>query len=187
MFGADGGVHAKLSTPSQIMVAATLNDVDRELYTVTVTGTDSMLGVMQTSEGIMTAVSYSSSVGITVSGDYDSDAVVFTDIDASKGISLFLDNEPEDLIPVFPIVGAEATAKDFISIVETAKNSSVWVLSFKVKETYANGEQIVVTHSIRINANNSNVSGRYDLGEYTLIYDIKGNGSNIIEFRVVLN
>jgi len=187
VFGADGGVHAQLSAPSRITVSATLNDADRDLYTVTVSGTDSMIGIMQASEGVMTAVSYTASVGITVSGDHESDSVVFTDIDASKGISLILDNEPDDLIPAFPIVGAAATAKDFISIVETAANSRVWALSFKVTETYANGEKMIVTRSININASNANVSGRYNLGEYTLIYDIKGNGSNIKEFRVVLN
>jgi len=31
------------------------------------------------------------------------------------------------------------------------------------------------------------VDGSYDFGAYTLIYDIKGNGSNIKEFRVVMN
>ena len=31
------------------------------------------------------------------------------------------------------------------------------------------------------------MDGSYDLGVYTLIYDIKGNGSNIKEFKVVMN
>jgi len=82
------------------------------------------------------------------------------------------------------LINAVTSAKDFISIVETAKNSKVWVLTFNVTETYSNGEVRVVTHAIRINANNANVSGRCELGEYTLIYDIRGNGSNIKEFRV---
>jgi len=85
------------------------------------------------------------------------------------------------------LVGATTSAKDFISIVETAKNSKVWELTFKVTENYSNGEMKVVPYSIKISANNANVDGRYDLGAYTLIYEIKGNGSNIKEFRVVLN
>ena len=40
---------------------------------------------------------------------------------------------------------------------------------------------------MQINANNANVDGSYDLGMYTLIYVIKGNGSNIREFKVVMN
>ena len=82
---------------------------------------------------------------------------------------------------------ASTTAKDFISIVETSKNSKVWVLSFKVTETYSDGTTKVVPYAIEIKANNANIDGKYDLGKYTLIYDIKGNGSNIKEFRVVMN
>jgi len=85
------------------------------------------------------------------------------------------------------LVGATANTKDFVSITETSKNSGVWLLSFKVTETYSNGETRVVPHVIYVNANNANVAGRYDLGAYTLIYDIKGNGSNIKDFQVVMN
>ncbi|MCL2167335.1 MAG: hypothetical protein FWH49_08640, partial [Clostridiales bacterium] len=81
-------------------------------------------------------------------------------------------------------------AKDFISIVETAKNSRVWVLTFNVTETFADGTTAVVTYSINLNGNNANQSGRYtftdgDLQGYTLVYDIAGNGSNIKEFKLV--
>jgi hypothetical protein len=82
---------------------------------------------------------------------------------------------------------AITSAKDFISIVETSKNSKVWVMSFKVTETYFDGSTKVIPYAIHINANNANIDGKYDLGAYTLIYDIKGNGSNIKEFRVVMN
>jgi len=85
------------------------------------------------------------------------------------------------------LTNATATAKNFISIVETGKNSRVWVLSFTVVETYLDGTSAVVPYSVRINANNANIDGKYDLGAYTLIYDIKGNGSNIKEFRIVTN
>jgi len=90
-------------------------------------------------------------------------------------------------VTVAPMVSAVTTAKDFISITETAKNSRVWVLSFNVKEIYANGDTKIVPYAIQLNANNANVDGKYNLGKYTLIYDIKGNGSNIKEFKVVLN
>lgn len=71
------------------------------------------------------------------------------------------------------LVGAVATAKDFVSIVETSKNFGVWLLSFKVMETFSNGETRVVPYAVPINANNANVAGSYGLGVYTLIYDIK--------------
>jgi len=85
------------------------------------------------------------------------------------------------------LVSAATSPNDFISIVETSMNSRMWVLSFTVTETYSNEEIKVVPYAIHINANNANVDGRYNLGLYTLIYDIRGNGSNIREFRVVMN
>jgi len=85
------------------------------------------------------------------------------------------------------LVNAVASAKDFISIKETSKNSNVWVLSFRVTETYSDGTAKVVPYAVQIKANNANIDGNYNLGAYTLIYDVKGNGSNIKEFRVVLN
>ena len=81
---------------------------------------------------------------------------------------------------------SSATAS-FISIVETSRNSRVWVLSFTVTERYSNGETRIVPYAINLSANNANVDGRQNLGKYTLIYDIKGNGSNIRDFRVVMN
>ena len=91
------------------------------------------------------------------------------------------------LNPVVTLRSATTSAKDFISIAETSKNSNTWVLTFKVTETYSDNSTKVVTHAIQIKANNANVDGRYNLGKYTLMYDIKGNGSNIKEFRVVMN
>jgi len=76
---------------------------------------------------------------------------------------------------------------DFVSIVETAKNSNIWVLTFAVSITDVNGVVSRVTYSVPIQANNANVSGSYDCGLFTLVYDIKGNGSNIKKFEVLLN
>ena len=89
--------------------------------------------------------------------------------------------------PSAVLVRATASAKDFIGITETSKNSGVWALAFKVTEVYSNGETKIVHHVINIKANNANVAGSYDLDAYTLIYDIKGNGSNIKEFRLDMN
>ena len=85
------------------------------------------------------------------------------------------------------LVGATANAKSFISIKETAKNSRVWELRFFVAETWSDGNVKINFHCVNISANNANIEGQYNLGAYTLIYDIKGNGSNIKEFRVVMN
>ena len=88
-------------------------------------------------------------------------------------------------------VSVSVTLKNFVSIVETSKNSRVWVLTFNVILAYSNGESRVVQISIDLNGNNANLDGKYTFGEnhilagYTLIYDIKGNGSNIKDFRLV--
>ena len=91
------------------------------------------------------------------------------------------------------IVSAVTTAKDFISMVETAKNSRIWVLTFNVTLTYSDGTKEVVRYSISLNGNNANQDGKYkfadghDLAGYTLVYDIKGNGSNIKDFKLIRN
>jgi hypothetical protein len=86
------------------------------------------------------------------------------------------------------------TAPKFISIVETAKNSRVWVLTFSVDVADpVSGEKENIVVSINLDGNNANLDGKYTFGGdhvlagYTLNYDIKGNGSNIKEFSVVYN
>ena len=67
------------------------------------------------------------------------------------------------------------------------------MLTFKVTVTYANGEKEVKTYSISLNGNNANQDGKYtfdkdhDLAGYTLVYELKGNGSNIKEFKLIMN
>jgi len=90
-------------------------------------------------------------------------------------------------IEVIVLTGAETNAASFISIIETSKNSRVWVLSFTVTEIFSDGSKVVVPYEIKISANNANVDGKYNLGDYTLHYDIKGNGSNIKLFSVTMN
>ena len=85
------------------------------------------------------------------------------------------------------LVSAETSAKNFSGITETEKNSKSWVLSFTVTETYSDGKIKVVPYSININSNNANIDGAHDLGAYTLVYDIKGSGSNVKEFKVIMN
>ena len=89
------------------------------------------------------------------------------------------------------LVGATTTGKDFISIVETAKNSRIWVLTFNVSLTYSDDSVEVVAFSIELSGNNANLDGTFrfpdghELEGYTLVYDIKGNGSNIKELMLV--
>ncbi|MCL2164941.1 MAG: cohesin domain-containing protein, partial [Oscillospiraceae bacterium] len=88
------------------------------------------------------------------------------------------------------IVNATTNAEGFISIIETAKNSKVWVLTFNVTEAYSDGSTAVVTYSVNLNGNNANLSGGYTFTDgalegYTLAYDIAGNGSNIKDFRLI--
>ena len=86
-----------------------------------------------------------------------------------------------------------AVNAQFIGITETAKNSKVWVLTFKVTLTYSDGTTKDETVSFSLSGNNANQDGKYrfesghQLAGYTLVYDIKGNGSNIKDFRLVSN
>ena len=75
---------------------------------------------------------------------------------------------------------------DFISMTETSKNSRVWVLKFGVTYVYSDDWTEYKVYDVELNGNNANLDGKYDLGDgYTLIYDIKGNGSNIKALRIV--
>jgi len=80
----------------------------------------------------------------------------------------------------------------FVSMIETSKNSRIWMLAFTVTETYSDGNyKENAAYSIALNGNNANQDGRYAfandhaLAGYTLAYDIKGNGSNIKKFEIV--
>ena len=117
---------------------------------------------------------------------------LFRSIDAieSKGKCLEVDIVQGSIViekSAVVLVNAVASAKDFVSIAETSKNSGMWALSFKVTEVYSNGETKIVPYTVHINANNANVAGNYNLGAYTLRYDIKGNGSNIKDFQITMN
>ncbi|MCL2164348.1 MAG: hypothetical protein FWH55_08160, partial [Oscillospiraceae bacterium] len=86
------------------------------------------------------------------------------------------------------IVNATTSAKNIISI--TQKSNNVVVLKFQVIETYFDGSTELFIYSINLNGNNVNIDGRYTFTEghlkgYTLVYDIKGNGNNIKEFRLI--
>ena len=79
----------------------------------------------------------------------------------------------------------------YVSIIETSKNSRVWELTFTVTLSYSDGSSKQAKYTISLNGNNANLDGKYvfgaghDLGGYTLVYDIKGNGSNIKDFRII--
>jgi hypothetical protein len=84
------------------------------------------------------------------------------------------------------LMNITTSIRDFINIIETSKNSRVWTLSFWANETYSNGKNERVRYEIELHGNNANQDGRYDLGNgFVLIYDIKGNGSNIKNFRII--
>jgi hypothetical protein len=92
--------------------------------------------------------------------------------------------EPEITVPT---VSSASNAK-FISIKETTKN--VWTLTFTADVKYSDGSSKTVQYAVNLSGNNANLDGKYqfenghDLTGYTLVYDIKGNGSNIKEFKL---
>ena len=82
------------------------------------------------------------------------------------------------------------TTSNFVSMTETANNSREWVLTFNYVETYLDGTIRVLPYSINLNGNNANLDGSFrftdgPLAGYTLVYDIKGNGSNIKDLRLI--
>jgi len=86
---------------------------------------------------------------------------------------------------------ANISNAQYVSIIETSKNSRVWELTFTVVLTYLDGSVEKVSFTIGLSGNNANLDGKYvfetdhGLAGYTLVYDIKGNGSNIKDFRII--
>jgi len=86
----------------------------------------------------------------------------------------------------------------FATIRETEKGSRIWEVTFTVTVTLTDEDGVVVgtdvvEYVIYLDGNNGNLSGSYtfddghDLAGYTLVYDIKGNGSNIKTFYIIKN
>ena len=90
--------------------------------------------------------------------------------------------------PAVPTITGVSSAK-FISI-DPSSNKTVYELKFSATVAYSDGSSKVVQYSVFLSGNNANQSGSYkfgashDLAGYTLTYDIKGNGSNIKEFKL---
>jgi len=94
-------------------------------------------------------------------------------------------------------VGVPVGAEYFTGAVNPRHVSSVHnnqarisVITFDVTHTYSNGTTEVVRYSVNISANNNNIRGRYVFGAghnlhgFTLVYDVRGNGSNIAAFSL---
>ena len=80
-----------------------------------------------------------------------------------------------------PLTDAEALL-EFISGGVTNLTNNLSLAGKVVTLFFGDGREIVLS----TNANNLNVSGEVDLGDgFWLVFDIKGNGSNIKEFKVV--
>ena len=89
-------------------------------------------------------------------------------------------------IPEPVLVNRTTSPQDFINIFETSKNSRVWILQLWVNEIYSDNTINRVRYDIPLNGNNANLDGRYTMGDGdVLVYDIKGNGSNIKDLRIV--
>jgi len=114
------------------------------------------------------------------------------DVDQDKvdGFAASINEAIGDLV-LLKMINATTNTKNFISITETSKNSRVWVLTFTVTEIYNDGVAIDVPYSINLNGNNANLDGKYTFEDghklfgYTLVYDIKGNGSNIKVLEII--
>jgi len=72
-------------------------------------------------------------------------------------------------------------AKKIASIVEKVKGQ--WTVTYSVAVKYADGTSAEVTQTVIIAKNGD---GKIDMGDYYLVYDIKGNGSNVKAFKIVM-
>jgi len=96
------------------------------------------------------------------------------------GVMTLVSAEPDKEVTL--VNATTSTRAADIKIREIVKH--LWEVTFDVTEIFDDGTSQVVTHTVLFPKNSN---GRIDLGEYTLIYDVKGNGSNIKDFRIVMN
>jgi len=112
------------------------------------------------------------------------------------------DYEDITVIPILTYCGCEdcsgnvrvtgATSAKFISItpINGKANDTIRIVKFSVNVTLSNETSEVRIYSIEIRSNNNNPDGKFvfaaghDLEGFTLVYDIKGNGSNIKTFSI---
>ena len=87
-------------------------------------------------------------------------------------------------------VGFTTSPAGFISIRETARASRLWEVTFRTTQMFTDGSTNDITTSFRVPGPNANLSGIYTFGEghvlegYTLRFDIRNNGANIVTFEL---
>ena len=110
-------------------------------------------------------------------------------IDGSSRIEIRLGGEtvvtpilPE--IPGTPELVSVWTSDDVRDLFIEMIHNHTRMITFDVLYTYCNGDTRIVTHTIETERN---TSGSVNLGDYTVFYDIRGNGSNVRGFWVEMN
>ncbi|MCL2741437.1 MAG: CBM9 family sugar-binding protein, partial [Oscillospiraceae bacterium] len=179
-------------------VSVTINGVQYELKMDLVDDNKYLLSCVELFGGEPIGEAVKGSIVITLYKEFlatliNGDLMLNVEMDPGDGDDLIVLNSATVAInkPRGAVVGLTANTARFVSIEETAKNSRVWVLTFNVTVSYSNGERDVARYSVNLSGNNANLDGEYrfgnghDLAGYRLVYDIKGNGSNIKDFRIV--
>jgi len=124
-------------------------------------------------------------------------AVLAEALAQAKAVYRYLEPEDQEIVDDAAAVLLSAleaikcvTNPQYVSIIETSKNSRVWVLTFRVTMVYGDGAIALEEYKINLDGNNANLDGKYtfpaghELAGFTLTYDIKGNGSNIKTFEI---
>ena len=91
-----------------------------------------------------------------------------------------------EVIPKLPVTPSVSNAEFLQARAADIKRNGLNVTQLRLTEKtltlVLDGREFVLS----VNANNRNIGGQIDLGDgYWLIFDIKGNGSNIKEFKIV--
>ena len=173
------------------LTAGETYDVSEHFYDVTVPEGFGKVGVVTKHE---TWAVYEAAAGdaFTLLKNYQAARlVIFAGEERQRVFDIILDGSDPFRAVVFEKTLVNVSDARFVSMIETYKNSRVWELTFSVTLSYSDGSAAQAVYRVSLNGNNANQDGRYAfdadhaLAGYTLIYDIKGNGSNIKDFRIV--
>jgi len=88
-----------------------------------------------------------------------------------------------------PPVIASGFEAEFISVHETGRNTRIWEITFIATEIFASGETDSFEQRIQMPNTDANLNGAYTfehgrLQGFTLVFDIRNNGSNIVVFEL---
>ena len=187
MYG--GGDHNQMALGFLAQSTPSISNIEVAGNTVTITGNDynTIVWYSGAENDASTIIATGDSIDVSMYPDAVANGYVRAELVGDGGVAY---TQPFGISEA-SVKGASTNPKGFVGIRETSKNSNVWILTFNATVEYSNGTSQTSVFFVELNGNNANLDGRYafgaghELAGFTLVYDIKGNGSNVKALELV--